>query len=172
MSSHAKIITTASGLQDLLGDLVGETAIGLDTEFMRERTYRAELCLLQLTTRNGPICIDPLALPDLSPLAAALGAAGPPVVLHAGRQDLEVLAPTLGPMTPLFDTQIAAALCGHPAQVGYAELVRRLLGHELPKGQTRTDWSRRPLSIEQIEYALDDVRHLLPLREQLLGYLE
>ena len=172
MSSHAKIITTASGLQDLLGDLVGETAIGLDTEFMRERTYRAELCLLQLTTRNGPICIDPLALPDLSPLAAALGAAGPPVVLHAGRQDLEVLAPTLGPMTPLFDTQIAAALCGHPAQVGYAELVRRLLGHELPKGQTRTDWSRRPLSIEQIEYALDDVRHLLPLREQLLGALE
>jgi hypothetical protein len=130
---------------------VGETAIGLDTEFMRERTYRAELCLLQLTTRNGPICIDPLALPDLSPLAAALGAAGPPVVLHAGRQDLEVLAPTLGPMTPLFDTQVAAALCGHPAQVGYAELVRRLLGHELPKGQTRTDWSRRPLSIEQID---------------------
>ena len=162
VSSHAKIITTATGLQDLLGDLAGETAIGLDTEFMRERTYRAELCLLQLTTRSGPMCIDPLALPDLSPLAAVLGAAGPPVVLHAGRQDLEVLAPTLGSMAPLFDTQIAAALCGHPSQVGYAELVRRLLGHEVPKGQTRTDWSRRPLSIEQIEYALDDVRHLLP----------
>ncbi len=172
VSSHAKIITTATGLQDLLGDLAGETAIGLDTEFMRERTYRAELCLLQLTTRSGPMCIDPLALPDLSPLAAVLGAAGPPVVLHAGRQDLEVLAPTLGSMAPLFDTQIAAALCGHPSQVGYAELVRRLLGHEVPKGQTRTDWSRRPLSIEQIEYALDDVRHLLPLQERLLASLE
>jgi ribonuclease D len=172
VSSHAKIVTTAAGLEDLLADLDAEAAIGLDTEFMRERTYRAELCLLQLTTRRGPVCIDPLAVPDLTPLAAALGPGGPPVVLHAGRQDLEVLVPTLGPLAPLFDTQIAAALCGHPAQVGYAELVRRVLGHEVPKGQTRTDWSRRPLSIEQVEYALDDVRHLLPLRERLLVALE
>jgi ribonuclease D len=172
VSSHAKIVTTATGLQDLLADLDGEAAIGLDTEFMRERTYRAELCLLQLTTRRGPICVDPLALPEIGVLAPALGAGGPPKVLHAGRQDLEVLLPLLGPLAPLFDTQIAAALCGHPAQVGYAELVRRVLGHEVPKGQTRTDWSRRPLSTEQIEYALDDVRHLLPLRDQLLGALE
>ena len=172
MSSHAKIVTTAPGLQDLLADLEGEAAIGLDTEFMRERTYRAELCLLQLTTRRGPVCVDPLALPEIGPLIPALGAAGPLKVLHAGRQDLEVLAPMIGPLAPLFDTQVAAALCGHPAQVGYAELVRRVLGHEVPKGQTRTDWSRRPLSPEQIEYALDDVRHLLPLREALLGSLE
>ena len=172
VSAHAKIITTSTGLQALLADLDGEAAIGLDTEFMRERTYRAELCLLQLTTRHGPVCVDPLALPELGPLAAALGAAGPPKVLHAGRQDLEVLVPMLGALSPLFDTQIAAALCGHPAQIGYAELVRRLLGHEVPKGQTRTDWSRRPLSTEQVEYALDDVRHLLPLRGVLLEALD
>ena len=113
VSSHAKIVTTAAGLQDLLADLEGEAAIGIDTEFMRERTYRAELCLLQLTTRRGPMCVDPLALPDLAPLRAALGAAGPPKVLHAGRQDLEVLAPIAGATAPLFDTQIAAALAGH-----------------------------------------------------------
>jgi len=78
------------------------------------------------------------------------------------------LMPLVGQVAPLFDTQIAASLAGFPAQVGYAELVRRLLGTELPKGQTRTDWSRRPLSPEQVEYARDDVRFLLPLREALL----
>lgn len=172
MSSHAAIVSTPAGLEDLIADLEGEAAIGIDTEFMRERTYRAELCLLQLTTRRGPVCVDPLALEDLRPLGVALGAGGPAKVLHAGRQDLEVLAPLLGPVAPLFDTQIAAALAGHPAQVGYAELVRRLLEREVPKGQTRTDWSRRPLSEAQVEYALDDVRHLLPLRDLLLGELE
>lgn len=172
MPSHTHIVTTPDGLEALLGDLEDESAIGLDTEFMRERTYRAELCLLQLTTRRGPMCIDPLALEDLRPLGAALGAGGPAKVLHAGRQDLEVLAPLLGSVAPLFDTQIAAALAGFPAQIGYAELTRRLLEREVPKGQTRTDWSRRPLSEAQVEYALDDVRHLLPLRERLLGELE
>lgn len=172
VSSHANIVSTPAGLEDLIADLDGEAAIGLDTEFMRERTYRAELCLLQLTTRRGPVCVDPLALEDFRPLGIALGPDGPAKVLHAGRQDLEVLAPLTGPVAPLFDTQIAAALAGHPAQVGYAELVRRLLGHELPKGQTRTDWSRRPLSEAQVEYALDDVRHLLPLRERLLTDLD
>jgi ribonuclease D len=89
-------------------------------------------------------------------------------VLHAARQDLEVLAPLLGKPARIFDTQIAAALCGLPAQVGYAELVRQLLGVELAKAQTRTDWSKRPLSAAQLDYALDDVRYLLPLRAALL----
>src|SRR5690606_35870548 len=93
-------------------------------------------------------------------------------VLHAARQDLEVLFPLVGPVGSVFDTQVAAALAGHPAQIGYAELVRRILGQELPKTHTRTDWSRRPLSPEQIEYALDDVRFLLPLRDSLLERLE
>lgn len=171
MPSSSALVASPAALEDLIGRLSGE-AIGLDTEFLRERTYRAELCLLQLTSSTGPVCVDPLALSELDPLRRVLGAEGPLKVLHAARQDLEVLLPVVGPVAPLFDTQIAAALAGFPAQVGYAELVRRLLELELPKGQTRTDWSRRPLSPEQVDYALDDVRYLLPLREQLLEQLD
>lgn len=93
-------------------------------------------------------------------------------VMHASRQDVEVLYPICGLVRPVFDTQIAAALTGLPAQIGYGELVRRLLGRELAKSHTRTDWSRRPLSPEQIEYALDDVRYLLPLKASLEEQLE
>lgn len=158
---------TTDALNEIAAHLAAQPAIGLDTEFLRERTYHAELCLVQLSWADQAACIDPLALRDLSALGAALGA--PPVVkvLHASRQDLEVLLPAVGPVRPIFDTQIAAALAGEAAQIGYAELVRRMLGHELAKGQTRTDWSRRPLSAEQLEYALDDVRHLLPLKAVL-----
>lgn len=193
MPSSTPIISSPDALAEVADRLRSVAAIGLDTEFLRERTYRAELCLLQLTTPAGPVCVDPLALPGLVPLAVLLGsgatpgaepaadavvpfATGAPAlplkVLHAARQDLEVLFPIVGLVWPVFDTQVAAALAGHPAQVGYAELVRRLLGRELPKAHTRTDWSRRPLSPEQIEYALDDVRFLLPLREVLLESLE
>jgi len=171
MSSSTALVATRAALEDLIGRLDGD-AIGVDTEFLRERTYRAELCLLQLTSQSGPVCVDPLALGELEPLRHVLGPQGPVKVLHAARQDLEVLAPLVGTIAPLFDTQIAAALAGFPAQVGYAELVRRLLELELPKGQTRTDWSRRPLSAEQVDYALDDVRYLLPLRERLLEELD
>jgi len=187
--SSTPIIATPDALADVAARARSSEAIGLDTEFLRERTYRAEFCLLQLTTPAGPVCIDPLALPDLGPLVAMLAAGAPSAagvapapasalsptplkVLHAARQDLEVLFPLVGPVGPVFDTQVAAALAGHPAQIGYAELVRRILGQELPKTHTRTDWSRRPLSPEQIEYALDDVRFLLPLRDSLLERLE
>lgn len=169
--TETRLIDSAGALFELQGQLLGEPLVGIDTEFLRERTYRAELCLVQMTTRSGPVCLDPLALPDLDSLRPIF-CGGPLKVLHAGRQDLEVMLPLVGIVRPLFDTQIAAALAGFPAQVGYAELVRRLLERELPKGQTRTDWSRRPLSPEQIEYALDDVRYLLPLREILLEQLE
>ena len=141
--------------------------MGLDTEFLRERTYRAELCLVQVSAGSDASCVDPLALADLAPLARALTAPDTIKVMHASRQDIEVLLPVTGLVRPVFDTQIAAALAGLPAQVGYAELVRRLIGHELAKTHTRTDWSRRPLSPEQIEYALDDVRYLLPLKSLL-----
>lgn len=170
MSSSTALIGSPAALEDLAGRLDGE-ALALDTEFLRERTYRAELCLLQLASSSEAVCVDPLALEDLGPLRPILGSEGPLKILHAGRQDLEVLAPVVGSVAPLFDTQIAAALAGFPAQVGYAELVRRLLDRELPKGQTRTDWSRRPLSPEQIEYALDDVRYLHALRDRLLEEL-
>ncbi len=161
------IVTTTPALAGLVTNLAAHARIGLDTEFLRERTYRAELCLVQIATPDTAVCIDPLALPDLAPLAQVLASGAVIKVMHASRQDLEVLLPVAGLTRPVFDTQIAASLAGLPAQIGYAEAVRRLLGKELAKSHTRTDWSRRPLSPEQLEYALDDVRYLLPLAQRL-----
>jgi ribonuclease D len=168
-------ITDAATLHTRLQNLSGATSIGLDTEFLRERTYYAQLCLLQLSDQRDSFCIDTLALndgPALDPLRALLGHDGVCKVIHAARQDLEVLAPLCGEVRNVFDTQLAAALVGFPPQVGYAALVEALLQVRLHKTQTRTDWSRRPLSQAQIDYALDDVRHLLPLRELLLENLK
>jgi ribonuclease D len=161
------IVTTAPALEESCTRLRREARIGLDTEFLRERTYHARLCLVQLSAPAEALCVDPLALPELTPLGALLSSPATVKVMHASRQDLEVLFPVAGLTRPVFDTQIAAALAGFPAQVGYAELVRRLLQRELAKSHTRTDWSRRPLSPEQIAYALDDVRYLLPLAAEL-----
>jgi ribonuclease D len=168
------VVTTSAALAELGAHLETLEAVGLDTEFLRERTYRAELCLVQVSSASDASCVDPLALTDLAPLARVLTARRTTKVMHASRQDIEVLLPVTGLVGPVFDTQIAAALTGLPAQVGYAELVRRLIGRELAKSHTRTDWSRRPLSPEQIDYALDDVRYLLPLKnllEEQLGKL-
>jgi ribonuclease D len=177
------IVTTTAALADWAARLQSAPAIGVDTEFLRERTYRAELCLIQVATADDATCIDPLAQMPLTPLIpvlsgeAAPGAASPgsdlPVkVMHASRQDVEVLFPLAGLIRPVFDTQIAAALTGLPAQIGYGELVRRTFGTELAKSHTRTDWSRRPLSVEQVEYALDDVHYLLPLKSRLEEQLD
>jgi len=172
------LVATAPALAALTTTLGGLARIGLDTEFLRERTYRAQLCLVQTATAAEAACIDPLALPDLSPLARVLTADSVLKVMHASRQDLEVLLPLAGLTRPVFDSQIAASLTGLPAQVGYAEAVWRFLGQRLDNSHTRTDWSRRPLSTEQVEYALDDVRYLLPLAARLeeelarLGRLE
>jgi ribonuclease D len=166
------IVTTAQDLTALAARLATADAVAVDTEFLRERTYRAELCLIQVATSDEAACVDPLLLSDLSDFARALTMTRPVKVMHACRQDLEVLYPVAGLVGPVFDTQIAAALTGAPAQVGYADLVRRLLGRDLPKAHTRTDWSKRPLSPEQIEYALDDVRYLLPLKAHLEGQIE
>ncbi|HEY2809397.1 MAG TPA: ribonuclease D [Steroidobacteraceae bacterium] len=167
MSHLQPIITTAADLTELAAGLAAQPRVGLDTEFLRERTYRAQLCLVQVSAPDLAACIDPLALPDLGAFAQVLTAPAVVKVMHASRQDLEVLLPAAGLTGPVFDTQIAASLTGLPAQIGYAELVRRLLGHELPKAHTRTDWSRRPLSTAQVDYALDDVRYLLPLADHL-----
>jgi ribonuclease D len=164
------MIDTADALTTFAAGAARATTLALDTEFMREKTYRAELCLLQIADGSNAVCIDPLAIPDLAPLVPLL-TSGAVKVMHAARQDLEVLLPAVGLVTPVFDTQIAAALAGHPAQVGYAELARRLLGVELPKAHTRADWSRRPLSAAELEYARDDVRHLVALRDSLLETL-
>ncbi len=171
MGALQTIITNQNDLARLGARVARARAIALDTEFLRERTYRAQLCLLQIAGAEGAVCVDPLAVADLSPLASVLGPGGPLKVMHASRQDIEVLMPALGLTQPVFDTQIAAALAGLPAQIGYADLVRRLLGVALAKAHTRTDWCARPLSDEQVSYALDDVRYLLPLEERLTAEL-
>jgi len=168
----ATLVTTPEQLDTAVFRLQGARRIAIDTEFMRERTYWPQLCLVQVASDSDCHLIDPLAGLDLAPLYAALSDRSRPKILHAARQDLEVLLNAGGAVPgPVFDTQVAAALLGLPPQVGYADLVARQLGHSLDKGQTRTDWSRRPLSEAQLAYAADDVHHLLQLHTELAAAL-
>ncbi|HEX4023809.1 MAG TPA: ribonuclease D [Steroidobacteraceae bacterium] len=166
------IISEQAAFEQLCGQLAGAQVLGLDTEFMRERTYFAQLCLLQLSFDERAVCIDPLALTDLGALRPIFASPRTRKILHAARQDMEVLWPAAGAMVGLFDTQVAAALIGLPAQIGYGDLVSQLLDRSLHKSQTRTDWSRRPLTSEQLAYALDDVLYLPPLAQALQSRLE
>jgi ribonuclease D len=175
----APIVTTSAELLHALEQLRDAEFVALDTEFMRESTYFPKLCLVQMAV-PGPdgsaqcALIDPLAVCDLQPLWDFLNDRARIKVVHAARQDLEVLAVAMrGTLQgPIFDTQIAAALLGLPAQIGYGALVAARLEHQLEKGHTRTDWSRRPLSPEQLQYAEDDVRYLVPLYQNLRDALQ
>jgi ribonuclease D len=171
-------ITDRTVLDTRLAPLRAPAIVGIDTEFLREKTYFAQLCLLQVATTDDAWCVDTLALGAdtdqgaLSALRAPFGDTGIVKILHAARQDLEVLWPHTGAMRNVFDSQLAAALCGAPAQIGYAALVNDLLEVQLAKSETRTDWSRRPLSEAQLRYALDDVRYLLPVHAALCERLQ
>lgn len=171
--SHQHLwITTPTELVALCERLQGSEWIALDTEFMRERTYFPQLCLVQLATPDVLACVDPLAVPDLNPLLDVFADTAITKVFHAARQDLEIFFNlTQQVPTPIFDTQLAASFAGYPDQVGYGTLVESLLGVRLEKGHTRTDWSRRPLPEGAVHYAVDDVRYLrevyLKLREEL-----
>jgi len=166
-------IATPEALHDLCGRLRSSPWLAVDTEFLRERTYRAQLCLVQLSNRDEVAVIDPLAIDDLGPLLDLLHDPMIVKVLHAARQDLEIFHDIDGRVPqPLFDTQIAATLAGYGDQMGYADLVRQVLGVALDKSQTRTDWSARPLADEQLSYAADDVRHLGTLYETLRQKLD
>jgi ribonuclease D len=156
---------------------LGRTSIAaVDTEFVREKTYYPQLCLIQVGTLDQVACIDCLAGIDLTPLYARLFDPSFTWVLHSARQDLEVVFQLTGRMPPrLIDTQVAAALTGYAPQVGLEGLLRRTLGVELGESFARTDWSRRPLPEAPLRYALDDVRYLLAAWERLdaeLGRLE
>jgi ribonuclease D len=143
-----------------LGSLSAGTPLALDTEFMRERTYFPQLALVQAADADGRIAlVDPLDPGMRAPLATFIGAAN--ALMHSASEDLVAFRHALG-MLPktLYDTQIAAAFAGLGPGVGYQSLVKTLLGVELPKAETRSDWLRRPLSTQQLEYAADDVRHL------------
>ena len=168
----AELITDDAALADLCRALEGAEWLAVDTEFLRERTYRAKLCLVQVADHDIVACVDPLAIADLTPLTRLLHAPAVRKVLHAARQDLEVFHDLEARVpAPLFDTQIAAAYLGHDDQIGYAALVQAVTGHTLAKTQTRTDWSKRPLTSAQLEYAADDVRHLRTVYEALLDQL-
>ncbi len=154
-------IDTAQDLTALCARLRGQAWITLDTEFIREKTYYPQLCLIQIASPELVACIDPLALTDLSPLLEVLYDPNTLKVLHAASQDLEIFTHLRGtPPSPVFDTQIAATILGQGEQVGYGNLVQLLLNVSLDKSQTRTDWSQRPLSAEQIAYAAADVSYL------------
>ena len=143
--------------------------IGVDTEFLRERTFFPKLCLLQLAAGGQIWCVDTLRIESLEPLMVALTAGASRKIIHAARQDLEaVYLSAKSVMSPIFDTQVAAGCIGLKPQVGYAELVKTLLDVTVPKGQTRTDWSKRPLTKDQLDYAADDVLYLGDIANLLL----
>jgi ribonuclease D len=163
-----RLITRQDALATLVGELSAGAWIALDTEFLRVDTYYPKLCLIQLATDTAIACVDTLALDTLAPLFAAIRRASQPKILHAARQDLEVLTQAGAALpAPLFDTQVAAALAGYDEQIGYGALVEALAGIKLGKQHTRTDWSKRPLSEEQLAYAEDDVRYLGTLHDLL-----
>jgi len=161
-------LATDSSLDRLLVD---EEQIGVDTEFMREKTFFSQLCLVQVAAQETYICADPLTLDDADDSRCDdfwQAITKPAWVLHSGRQDVEVVYQSSGRMPKsLFDTQIAAALLGYQPQIGYAGLVKELFDVELEKSHTRADWSKRPLSDAVLKYAIEDVAYLLPAKELL-----
>ena len=155
------LIQDLTALLPLCASLRDGPWMALDTELMRTRTYYARLCLVQVATPDVIACVDTVALPAIDPLLEVIYSSSVLKVIHAARQDLEVFADMRGPPpAPVFDTQIAASLCGYDDQIGYGALVESITGHKLPKLHTRADWETRPLPLDQLHYAEDDVRYL------------
>jgi ribonuclease D len=155
----------------LAAELVRLDRVGVDTEFMREKTFFAELCLVQLATAGHIYCVDPLTAASKADFWGAL--LDTPWVLHSGRQDIEVVYQTAGRMPGrIFDTQIAAGMLGHPPQMGYAHLVKALFNVEIDKSHTRADWSKRPLNQACLQYAAEDVEYLLAACDALSESLD
>jgi len=145
----------------------------IDTEFIRESTYYAELALIQVGSGDHFACIDPLAISDFKPLGELLVKPDLVKVFHSSSQDLEILYQKFAAVpTPVFDTQLAAAVLGYNHQISYADLVQQICGVTLEKKHTRANWKRRPLSEDELDYAMDDVRYLLTVYEQLREQLE
>ena len=151
-------ISTPDQLTVLCEQIKKESWLALDTEFLREKTYYPKFCLLQIATPEWVACVDPIALPNLDQLFDAIYNPEIVKVFHSCRQDLEIFFQATGKLpTPVFDTQVAAPLLGFQDNPGYAMLVSSFLGVNLNKAHTRADWSKRPLTPAEIEYAADDV---------------
>ena len=158
---NEQYIDTDVDLQHFCDKLKQEKWIALDTEFIREKTYYPELSLIQIAGTNDIACIDPYKITNFTPLTDLLNDYNIVKIFHSPSQDLELFAHVFKSVPQnIFDTQLAASLLGIGNQIGYADLVNKLCKVQLDKKHTRTDWSRRPLSESELDYALDDVRYL------------
>ncbi|MEI5663893.1 ribonuclease D [Bosea sp. CCNWLW174] len=168
-----KLINTTQELADACSRLALHPFVTVDTEFLRETTYYPKLCLIQMASPDEAVMVDPLAEGlDLAPFMALMTDQNVVKVFHAARQDLEIVW-MLGRVlpTPLFDTQVAAMVCGYGDSVGYEQLVNDLAKARVDKSSRFTDWSRRPLSEAQLVYAESDVTHLRDIYLALQGDL-
>lgn len=162
------VITTDKQLAELCADIAGASRIAFDTEFVSEHSYRPQLCLVQVAAGDRLAAIDPLSIDDMRPFWRVLAEPGHETIVHAGREELWFCIEGAGKRPHnLFDVQLAAGLAGLEYPAGYGNLIYKLLGRQSPKGETRTDWRRRPLTDKQLDYALDDVRYLGPIRDAL-----
>lgn len=174
------VITTTDELSGVCAGYAAAPYVTVDTEFIRERTYWSQLCLIQMARpsldddEGHAVLIDPLAEGiDLAPFIALMGDTSVVKVFHAARQDIEIFHHLSGQIpTPLVDTQVVAMVCGHGDQVGYETIVRRVAKAQIDKSSRFTDWARRPLSEKQLHYALADVTHLRVVYEALQKDLE
>jgi ribonuclease D len=168
------MIAETATLEEFCNAVSNNTFITVDTEFLRETTYYPKLCLIQIAGEKHVALIDPLAKGlDLAPFFALMANTNVLKVFHAATQDIEILVnlASLVP-TPVFDTQIAAMVCGFGDQVGYEAIVRKLVGAQIDKSSQFTDWSRRPLTNKQMAYALSDVTHLRVVYEKIKAQID
>ena len=162
------ILETQDSINNFVSVLSSINTIGLDTEFVRIRTYYPKLCLVQIAYNAGAGCIDYLQSNDLNKVWQLIFNPKKLKIFHSARQDLEILFLIKNRIPEnIFDTQIGAALLGYPPQVGIKQLLKNELNIDISKTETRSDWSKRPLDLKQIEYALEDVNHLLNLHNVL-----
>ena len=168
---NVEVVDETEKLAALIARMDAAPRIAIDTEFHNERSYTAQLMVIQLAFEDGVALVDPLALRDLMPFVEALARAN--VVGHALSSDLRIFAERYDRLPAnAFDTQVAAAFCGYGLSISLLDLVRDLAGVTLRKSQTVSDWSARPLSAKQIDYLVDDVRYLFTLHDALLVELE
>lgn len=166
-------VTTEDQLLDICERLKDCKWLAIDTEFVGEKTYYPHLGLIQVSGNGISAAIDPIVIKNLTPFLDLVKNREVLKVFHAGEQDLEILTRLTGQaITPVFDTQIAASLLGWGAQISFAKIVQKVTGKKIHKAETYTDWCRRPLSKNQIEYAIDDVRYLVPVYEKLVERLK
>ncbi|MDQ3940509.1 MAG: ribonuclease D [Actinomycetota bacterium] len=167
------LVSAPEEIDDLVARARLSGRVGLDTEFMREKTYRPRLCLMQIATGDDVFLIDPLTESDLAPAVALIADRDVQIVVHAGRQDLELFYEQFRTLPRnVFDIQMAAGFAGYGASLAYGRLIEAALGVSLEKGESYSDWCRRPLTGAQLRYAADDVRYLVAAADRIVTQLE